>query len=175
MSAPATKEISDWLEKLGMSEYTQRFAENRIDLSVLPYLTDQHLKDLGVALGDRLKMLHAIAELTGSSAAAHHAPTSRRSWRRISPRSALRSRRRSARSRRKRLASRGANRARNSEQTRARPPRQQARPKGLRKFAMLLGRRGGTVPVRPRPICRAPDGRRCCPVRANGYCAGGPR
>ena len=44
------QQISDWLEKLGMSEYAQRFAENRIDLSVLPDLTDQHLKDLGVAL-----------------------------------------------------------------------------------------------------------------------------
>ena len=40
--------IADWLEKLGMSEYAQRFAENRIDFSVLPDLTDQHLKDLGI-------------------------------------------------------------------------------------------------------------------------------
>jgi hypothetical protein len=31
-----------------MSEYTYRFVENRIDISVLPDLTDQHLKDLGV-------------------------------------------------------------------------------------------------------------------------------
>ena len=44
VSAPAKKEISDWLEKLGMTEYAQRFAENRIDFSVLPELTDQHLK-----------------------------------------------------------------------------------------------------------------------------------
>jgi class 3 adenylate cyclase len=58
--------IADWLEKLGMSEYAQRFAENRIDLSVLPDLTDQHLKDLGIALGDRLKMLRAIRELSGA-------------------------------------------------------------------------------------------------------------
>src|SRR6476659_8823179 len=57
------QQIADWLEKLGMSEYAQRFAENRIDLSVLPDLTDQHLKDLGIALGDRLKMLRAIREL----------------------------------------------------------------------------------------------------------------
>ena len=57
------QEIADWLQKLGMSEYEQRFAENRIDFSVLPELTDQHLKDLGVALGDRLKMLRAIREL----------------------------------------------------------------------------------------------------------------
>ena len=55
--------IADWLKTLGMSEYAERFAENRIDFSVLPELTDQHLKDLGIALGDRLKMLRAIREL----------------------------------------------------------------------------------------------------------------
>ena len=58
--------IADWLKELGMSEYAERFAENRIDLSVLPDLTDQHLKDLGIALGDRLKMLRAIRELSGA-------------------------------------------------------------------------------------------------------------
>ena len=40
--------IADWLKKLGMSEYAQRFAENGIDLAALPYLTDQDLKDIGV-------------------------------------------------------------------------------------------------------------------------------
>jgi disulfide oxidoreductase YuzD len=48
MSAPASKEISDWLERLGMSEYAQRFAENRIDVSVLPVLTDLDLEKIGV-------------------------------------------------------------------------------------------------------------------------------
>jgi class 3 adenylate cyclase len=57
------QQIGDWLEKLGMSEYAQRFAENRIDLSVLPDLTDQDLEKLGVVLGDRRKMLRAIANL----------------------------------------------------------------------------------------------------------------
>ena len=66
MNAQATKEISDWLEKLGMSEYAQRFAENKIDLSALRYLTDQDLKDIGVCLGDRRKMLAAIAEHVGA-------------------------------------------------------------------------------------------------------------
>jgi len=56
-------QIADWLKKLGMSEYAQRFAENDIDIAVLPHLTDQHLKDLGVSLGHRLKMLHAITQL----------------------------------------------------------------------------------------------------------------
>ena len=55
--------VADWLENLGMSECAQGFAENRIDFSVLPDLTDQDLKDLGVVLGDRRKMLRAIAKL----------------------------------------------------------------------------------------------------------------
>ena len=59
------QQIADWLEKLGMSEYAQRFAENRVDFSVLRDLTDQDLKDLGVVLGDRRKMLRAIANLDG--------------------------------------------------------------------------------------------------------------
>jgi hypothetical protein len=47
----AMQQIADWLEKLGMSEYALRFAENRIDFSVLADLTDQDLKDLGIVLG----------------------------------------------------------------------------------------------------------------------------
>jgi len=57
------QEIGDWLEKLGAPEYAQRFAENDVDWSVLPYLTDQDLKELGVSLGHRRKMLASIAEL----------------------------------------------------------------------------------------------------------------
>src|SRR5215468_4154669 len=64
------QQIADWLEKLGMSEYAQRFAENRIDFSVLRDLTDQDLKDLGVVLGDRRKMLRAIGELEPPAVAA---------------------------------------------------------------------------------------------------------
>jgi class 3 adenylate cyclase len=56
------QQIADWLEKLGMSEYAQRFAESDIDTSVLRDLTDQDLKELGVSLGHRRKMLRAIAE-----------------------------------------------------------------------------------------------------------------
>jgi class 3 adenylate cyclase len=65
------QQVKEWLEKLGMSEYAQRFAENRIDFSVLPDLTDQDLEKMGVILGDRRKMLRAIASLeAGKSAAA---------------------------------------------------------------------------------------------------------
>jgi class 3 adenylate cyclase len=68
------QQIADWLEKLGMSEYAQRFAENRIDFSVLRDLTDQDLKDLGIVLGDRRKMLRAIASLDDKLGAAAPAP-----------------------------------------------------------------------------------------------------
>ena len=66
MSAPATKEISEWLEEIGMSEYAQRFAEKDIDTAVLRHLTDQDLKELGLSLGRRRKMLAAIAEVAGA-------------------------------------------------------------------------------------------------------------
>jgi SAM domain (Sterile alpha motif) len=48
VSAKRTSEISDWLEKLGMSEYVQGFAENGITADALRHLTDQDLKDIGV-------------------------------------------------------------------------------------------------------------------------------
>jgi class 3 adenylate cyclase len=57
------QQIAEWLKDLGMPEYAECFAENKIDISVLPDLTEQHLKDLGVALEDRLKMLCAIRQL----------------------------------------------------------------------------------------------------------------
>src|ERR1700675_3234610 len=68
------QQIGDWLKKLGMSEYAERFAENRIDLSVLPDLTDQDLEKLGVLLGDRRKMLRAIRELAGDTPVSSHPP-----------------------------------------------------------------------------------------------------
>ena len=61
--------IREWLASLGLSEYTDTFIENRIDLPILPDLTDQDLKDLGVLLGDRRRILRAIAELARTTSA----------------------------------------------------------------------------------------------------------
>src|ERR1700739_2628054 len=61
------QQIADWLKRLDLSEYAERFAENGIDVSVLPHLTDQDLKEMGVLLGHRRKMLAAIGDLTGKS------------------------------------------------------------------------------------------------------------
>ena len=59
------RDIAEWLASIGLGEYAQRFADNAIDLSVLRDLTEQDLKDLGVLLGHRRKILRAIAELDG--------------------------------------------------------------------------------------------------------------
>src|ERR1700736_305052 len=69
------QDLAQWLAKLGMSEYAQRFADNGIDVSVLPHLTDQDLKDIGVLLGHRRKMLAAIADLDNTAAVAVSLPT----------------------------------------------------------------------------------------------------
>jgi class 3 adenylate cyclase len=68
------QEIGDWLEKLGMPEYGECFDQNKIDLSVLPHLTDQDLKDIGVPLGHRRKMLAAVAQLDDTSIAEARIP-----------------------------------------------------------------------------------------------------
>ena len=67
----AMQQVADWLQKLGLGQYAQPFAENDISFSILPDLTDQDLKELGVAsLGHRRQLLRAIAELKGSETVA---------------------------------------------------------------------------------------------------------
>ena len=53
--------IGEWLEGLGLGRYAQAFAENEIDFGALEYITEDDLKDIGVALGARRKLLAAIA------------------------------------------------------------------------------------------------------------------
>ena len=65
------QQVMEWLQSLGLSEYADRFAENDIDFSILPELTDQDLEKIGVtSLGHRRKILKAIAALNGPTAAA---------------------------------------------------------------------------------------------------------
>ena len=56
------QQIADWLEKLGMSEYAQRFAENDIDVAVLTRPDGSRTsKSLACPLGHRRKMMRAIS------------------------------------------------------------------------------------------------------------------
>ena len=59
-----------WLRSLGLGKYEAAFRENEIDETVLPSLTHENLKELGVtALGHRLKLLDAIAALRADTSA----------------------------------------------------------------------------------------------------------
>jgi hypothetical protein len=60
----AVMDVVVWLRSLGLGKYEAAFRENEIDETVLPHLTDENLKELGVAaLGHRLKLLDAVAAL----------------------------------------------------------------------------------------------------------------
>src|SRR6516162_3650964 len=57
-------DVADWLRKLGLERYEPAFRANEIDARVLPSLTAEDLKDLGVTLvGHRRRLLDAIASL----------------------------------------------------------------------------------------------------------------
>ena len=68
-----------WLRSLGLGKYEAIFRENDIDETVLPSLTHENLKELGVAsFGHRVKLLDAIAALradTGGKAPSADAAT----------------------------------------------------------------------------------------------------
>ncbi len=61
--------VREWLASLELSEYADRFDEHRVDFSILQDLTDKDLKEeLGIApLGDRRRLLRAIAKLAGAT------------------------------------------------------------------------------------------------------------
>jgi class 3 adenylate cyclase len=69
------QQVADWLEKLGLGQYAERFAENDISFAVLPDLTDQDLKDIGVSLGHRRQLLREIANLGKIAPASPSAPS----------------------------------------------------------------------------------------------------
>ena len=60
----AAMDVGEWLRGLGLGQYEANFRDNKIAADLLPRLTDAGLKDIGVsALGDRLRLLDAIAAL----------------------------------------------------------------------------------------------------------------
>jgi class 3 adenylate cyclase/predicted ATPase len=60
-------DIAAWLRQLGLERYEQAFQKGEVDPEILPELTDADLKELGIPLGPRKKLLKAI---TGSAAEA---------------------------------------------------------------------------------------------------------
>jgi class 3 adenylate cyclase len=61
-------DLGGWLRNLGLEQYEAAFRENGVDETVLPKLTAEDVKDLGVtAVGHRRKLLEAIALLRGDA------------------------------------------------------------------------------------------------------------
>ncbi|HEY3720149.1 MAG TPA: SAM domain-containing protein, partial [Roseiarcus sp.] len=56
-------DIAGWLRGLDLGQHEAAFRENRIDVDVLAELDDDDLKQLGIPLGDRKRLLKAIASL----------------------------------------------------------------------------------------------------------------
>ena len=58
----STPDVSTWLAELGLAQYASLFVENHVDAKLLPTLTDNDLRELGVtSFGHRKRMLQAIA------------------------------------------------------------------------------------------------------------------
>jgi class 3 adenylate cyclase len=69
-------DIDGWLRGIGLEQYAQTFRDNAIDADVLCDLTDEHLRELGLPLGARLKLLRAVAALsTGETPVSSKDPT----------------------------------------------------------------------------------------------------
>src|ERR1700751_4471825 len=64
--------LKQWLEDNGLGQYADLFLQHRIDLDVIPDLTEQDVAELGLALGDRKRLQRAIATLP--RIAAEHPP-----------------------------------------------------------------------------------------------------
>jgi class 3 adenylate cyclase len=63
-------DVGGWLRGLGLGQYEEKFRDNKIDADVLPRLTVDDLKDIGVfVVGDRRRLLDAIAVIAGAGLA----------------------------------------------------------------------------------------------------------
>src|ERR1700694_5466491 len=58
-----SEDLRLWLQSIGLEQLADTFAANDIDLEILPDLSDEDLKELGLSLGHRRRLLRAIAEL----------------------------------------------------------------------------------------------------------------
>ena len=69
-------DVGGWLRGLGLGQYEEQFRDNKIDADLLPRLTVDDLKDIGVSVvGDRRRLLDAIAVIAGAGVPASASPT----------------------------------------------------------------------------------------------------
>jgi class 3 adenylate cyclase/tetratricopeptide (TPR) repeat protein len=66
--------FAKWLAEIGLVGYDQVFAFNKIDFDIIRSLSDTDLRELGLALGDRKRLMQAVARLDGQQATDMSAP-----------------------------------------------------------------------------------------------------
>jgi class 3 adenylate cyclase len=72
-------DIYGWLEKLGLAQYDQLFRDNDVDIELLRRLSNDDLREIGVAsFGHRKRLLEAISELANATSIAQQSPNSPR-------------------------------------------------------------------------------------------------
>jgi hypothetical protein len=77
-------DVGGWLRGLGLEQYEAAFRENNVDETILPSLTTEDLKELGVgSVGHRRKLLDAIADLRAEASTLTRHPT--RLWKPTKP------------------------------------------------------------------------------------------
>ena len=65
LACGAAMDVGGWLRRLGLGEYEAKFRDNKIDADVLADLSEGDLEKLGLPVGDRKRLLKAIAGLVG--------------------------------------------------------------------------------------------------------------
>ena len=71
-------DIGAWLNGLGLGRYLELFAANEIDLDALPNIGEDDMKEIGIALGPRRKILAAIHDTCDLGH--DFSPASRSNW-----------------------------------------------------------------------------------------------
>ena len=64
--------FGEWLAEIGLGRYDAVFVSNKIDFDVIRSLSDADLRELGLALGDRKRLLQAVARLDEQPATLSH-------------------------------------------------------------------------------------------------------
>ena len=70
-------DLRDWLRKNKLEQYADAFEANDIDLDILSELTEHDLETLGMSLGNRRRLVKAIAEHAGDGSATTSTPAHR--------------------------------------------------------------------------------------------------
>src|SRR5690349_8986255 len=65
-------DLDDWLTSIGLAKYAPAFADQEIDFELLPHLSEADVRELGLPIGPRRRLLDALAGLRGEAETPAH-------------------------------------------------------------------------------------------------------